>query len=132
MILLLAALLAATAICFATASSIRLAQSSLGGIQNSFCDGDTEQLAPMSVCDRPPERLVTNRYAVMLSRDYSLEDHKRTVVGAFPDGAIILVDEWVPRDVWYSAIIENAGALDKIRADPGVQFVECVGWGTID
>ena len=120
-------LFAIIAVSVATAFSIYSGVRSTQDLKNLLLGGETiPRLAPLYKCDLPPERLRRNKYIVYLAPNYSLEDHKRTVGNALPEGSIQIIQKINPDDMWwYSAIIESTSAVDTIRRDPDVQLVEC-------
>ena len=79
--------------------------------------------APLRHCEGD---IVPNSYAVFLVSSVSLEQHKRAVDrGANLDSAISRVhDDTDPDRIFYHAELDNV-ALAAVRADPGVDFVEC-------
>lgn len=132
MALLRATLFAMIAISVATGISIYSGVRSAQDFKNLVLGGENvARLAPLYNCDLPPQRLARDRYIVWLTPGYSLEDHKRTVADALPEGSIQAILNIDPRAVWYSAIIESANALDTIRRDLGVLLVECSSLGRL-
>jgi hypothetical protein len=126
MTLLRATLFAIIAVAVTTAFSIYSGVRNAQDFQKLLLGGESiPRLAPLYNCDLPPERLRRNKYIVWLTPGYSLEDHKRTVGDALPEGSIQTILRIDPRAVWYSAIIESASAVDMIRRDPLVELVEC-------
>ena len=81
--------------------------------------------APLRHCDGD---IVPNRYIVFLARGNSLEQHKRVLGDDVDlDSAITNIFDSDPGQIHYGAEL-HTGALAAVRADPGVDFVECNRW----
>lgn len=80
--------------------------------------------APLHLCDS--RTLVPRQYAVFLHSGYSLEEHKQAVGnGADLNSSITNVfPERADHGLYYTAELHNA-SLDAVRADTGVDMVEC-------
>ena len=84
--------------------------------------------APRVNCNVPEEIILPNSYSIILKSGYSLEQHKQAVGrGADLDAATEdVLDEPLPGfQTTYFAKIEDTSLLAAIRADPGVDFIEC-------
>ena len=84
--------------------------------------------APLINCDVPEENLLRNSYSIILKSGYSLEQHKQAVGrGADLDAATedVLDYPFSGFQTTYFAKIEETSLLAAIRADPGVDFIEC-------
>lgn len=85
--------------------------------------------APLFNCHTPEEKLVRNNYSIVLKPGHSIEQHKLAVGrGSDIDAAtksIIDVDDFMGSQIVYDAMIEDVSLLCSIRADYGVELVEC-------
>jgi hypothetical protein len=84
--------------------------------------------APEVNCNVLEENLLRNSYSVILKSGYSFEQHKQAVGRSIELDAVTeeVLDYPFPGfQITYFAKIEDPSLLDSIRADPGVEFVEC-------
>ena len=84
--------------------------------------------APQFNCDVPKENLLRNSYSVILKSGYSFAQHKQAVGRSVELDAVTeeVLDHPFPGfQITYYAKIEDPSLLDSVRADPGVEFVEC-------
>ena len=84
--------------------------------------------APLLNCDVPEENLVRNSYSVVLRSGYSFEQHKQAMgpnVGLDTAAEKVLEYPFPGFQTTYFAKIEDPSWLDTIRADPGVELIEC-------
>jgi hypothetical protein len=76
-------------------------------------------------CGGPSEDIIANSYIVFLHWGYSLAEHKQTVSDIDLDPLIkIIFEETANHGLYYSVELEE-GALEVVRADWGVDMVEC-------
>ena len=88
--------------------------------------------APLLNCHGPEKNIVQNSYAIILRSGYSIEQHK-LAVGRGPDIDAVTESLYVPEpgdyfpasQVMYFAWIEDSSLFDSIRADAGVELIEC-------
>lgn len=88
----------------------------------------TGGLAPRINCHVPPDLLDKDEYSIILKCGHTMEQHKRAVGRSSEIDAVIqkVLDYPFPGfQVTYFARVEDGGLLNAIRADPGVDFVEC-------
>lgn len=85
----------------------------------------TSEQGPLTNCNYPVKYTNPDSCVVYLATDYTLDDHKKTVGDALPEGAIeysgIVETE---RDIAYSAKLDR-DSVSRIRSNPGVKRVEC-------
>lgn len=82
-------------------------------------------LAPMHACDIPAEEIIPQSYIVFLHRGYTLEEHKRTIGGAVDfDTVTHIFPEHRIHGLYYAIELEDH-ELVAVRADIGVDMVEC-------
>lgn len=83
--------------------------------------------APLHACDNP-EEVVPQKYTVFLHAGYSLEQHKQTVGDAvdFESAIRHIFPETSRHGLYYDGTL-NDSELAAVRADLGVDMVECVG-----
>lgn len=82
--------------------------------------------APLHGCDNSYNDVVPQSYNVFLHQGYSLGDHKQTVIGTVDlDTTIeIVFPETARHGLYYSSELDD-NALAAVRADMGVEMVEC-------
>ena len=79
--------------------------------------------APLENCDLP--NAVPDDYVVYLKPGYSLQQHEQTIGSAILDGSVKYVyDDILPNQICYNAKF-GTDAIAAVRADPGVEMVEC-------
>lgn len=85
-------------------------------------------LAPQINCNAPEDILEKGSYSVVLASGYTIARHKQTVGRADDIDAVTenILDHPFPGfQITYFARIADQTLLRAIRADPGVDFVEC-------
>ncbi|KAI5357329.1 hypothetical protein Slin14017_G123380 [Septoria linicola] len=86
-------------------------------------DGPTTYQAPLHHYDSPAR--VPDQYVVYLEPGHSLENHKQRVnIEGLSDAITFVFDKLYPDKICYNAQLD-AGLLAAVRADPGVELVEC-------
>jgi hypothetical protein len=103
------------------------------GLFSGIYSGDKNHRAQLRRCDLPEEYLAPDRYIVYLVPGYPLKQHKQLVGDQLPLGFAIEDVLTKSKHAGYACYTTelNATALEIVRADPGVDYIECDSEGVL-